>query len=197
MHGGTPRLQGVEPRLRPRLCAAASMQDGSCTLADNCPYSHNVFEYWLHPTRCATAAGVSWGCRLPRRRGPLSTHCFGRVCPPPAFLASPVQCAARTPDLLPSRQPAAAHRRSSACCPCRTADIARSCATTAATASARSASLRTGAFVGGYSWSWLVFGEAPAQPSLRSLRAAAPGALPHRSAFLFPCSVPLLVLQPG
>ncbi|EFN52401.1 hypothetical protein CHLNCDRAFT_138869 [Chlorella variabilis] len=35
------------------IACPSMRQDGSCTLADNCPYSHNVFEYWLHPTRHA------------------------------------------------------------------------------------------------------------------------------------------------
>ena len=26
-------------------------QTGSCHRGDRCPYAHNVFEYWLHPTR--------------------------------------------------------------------------------------------------------------------------------------------------
>ena len=26
-------------------------QTGMCTRGDKCPYAHNVFEYWLHPTR--------------------------------------------------------------------------------------------------------------------------------------------------
>eukprot|EP00887_Chlorella_sp_A99_P003117 scaffold9.g3117.t1 len=26
---------------------------GACTLGDHCPYAHNAFEYWLHPTRRA------------------------------------------------------------------------------------------------------------------------------------------------
>ncbi len=30
------------------------MQDQSCTRGDACPYAHNVFEYWLHPTRYRT-----------------------------------------------------------------------------------------------------------------------------------------------
>lgn len=29
-------------------------QDQSCTRGDTCPYAHNVFEYWLHPTRYRT-----------------------------------------------------------------------------------------------------------------------------------------------
>ncbi|KAI3430339.1 hypothetical protein D9Q98_004934 [Chlorella vulgaris] len=29
-------------------------QNNHCSLADNCPYAHNVFEYWLHPTRYRT-----------------------------------------------------------------------------------------------------------------------------------------------
>lgn len=31
-----------------------STQDGTCIRGDNCPYAHNVFEYWLHPTRYRT-----------------------------------------------------------------------------------------------------------------------------------------------
>ena len=27
------------------------VQTGMCTRGDKCPYAHNVFEYWLHPTR--------------------------------------------------------------------------------------------------------------------------------------------------
>ena len=26
-------------------------QDQACVRGDACPYAHNVFEYWLHPTR--------------------------------------------------------------------------------------------------------------------------------------------------
>ncbi|EIE23296.1 hypothetical protein COCSUDRAFT_15780, partial [Coccomyxa subellipsoidea C-169] len=29
-------------------------KDQSCTRGDACPYAHNVFEYWLHPTRYRT-----------------------------------------------------------------------------------------------------------------------------------------------
>ncbi|KFM24230.1 Zinc finger CCCH domain-containing protein 24 [Auxenochlorella protothecoides] len=30
------------------------MKDGQCPMRDHCPYAHNVFEYWLHPTRYRT-----------------------------------------------------------------------------------------------------------------------------------------------
>lgn len=30
-----------------------SLQDNSCPRGEACPYAHNVFEYWLHPTRYA------------------------------------------------------------------------------------------------------------------------------------------------
>ena len=30
---------------------SALAQVGSCIRGDKCPYAHNVFEYWLHPTR--------------------------------------------------------------------------------------------------------------------------------------------------
>ncbi len=33
------------------LQALSNMQEGTCVRGDNCPYAHNVFEYWLHPTR--------------------------------------------------------------------------------------------------------------------------------------------------
>jgi hypothetical protein len=29
-------------------------KDGACAFGDHCPYAHNVFEYWLHPTRYRT-----------------------------------------------------------------------------------------------------------------------------------------------
>lgn len=29
-----------------------ALQDQTCLRGDACPYAHNVFEYWLHPTRC-------------------------------------------------------------------------------------------------------------------------------------------------
>ena len=29
----------------------ANAQTGMCTRGDKCPYAHNVFEFWLHPTR--------------------------------------------------------------------------------------------------------------------------------------------------
>lgn len=35
--------------------ACPSMKDaGDCAFGDECPYAHNVFEYWLHPTRYRT-----------------------------------------------------------------------------------------------------------------------------------------------
>lgn len=34
------------------------LQTGLCVRGDRCPYAHNVFEYWLHPTRCGLAARV-------------------------------------------------------------------------------------------------------------------------------------------
>jgi hypothetical protein len=30
------------------------VQEGNCAFGDHCPYAHNVFEYWLHPTRYRT-----------------------------------------------------------------------------------------------------------------------------------------------
>lgn len=30
------------------------LQEGTCAFGDHCPYAHNVFEYWLHPTRYRT-----------------------------------------------------------------------------------------------------------------------------------------------
>ena len=31
-----------------------TLQEGTCAFGDHCPYAHNVFEYWLHPTRYRT-----------------------------------------------------------------------------------------------------------------------------------------------
>ena len=37
----------------PAVCSGLipGIQEGTCIRGDNCPYAHNVFEYWLHPTR--------------------------------------------------------------------------------------------------------------------------------------------------
>ena len=37
----------------PTLCPFPP-QEGCCAFGDHCPYAHNVFEYWLHPTRYRT-----------------------------------------------------------------------------------------------------------------------------------------------
>lgn len=46
------------------------MQEGTCVRGDNCPYAHNVFEYWLHPTRyvelCFTPSYPCHICQLVR-----------------------------------------------------------------------------------------------------------------------------------
>ncbi len=34
------------------------VQTGLCVRGDRCPYAHNVFEYWLHPTRYAHPPSV-------------------------------------------------------------------------------------------------------------------------------------------
>ena len=34
--------------------APPPLQEGCCAFGDHCPYAHNVFEYWLHPTRYRT-----------------------------------------------------------------------------------------------------------------------------------------------
>ncbi|KDD73091.1 hypothetical protein H632_c2546p0, partial [Helicosporidium sp. ATCC 50920] len=37
---------------------------GACMRGDHCPYAHNVFEYWLHPTRYRTQlCNDGPGCR--------------------------------------------------------------------------------------------------------------------------------------
>ncbi|KAL4452683.1 hypothetical protein ABPG75_008345 [Micractinium tetrahymenae] len=47
--------------------ACPSMKrDGSCAIGSHCPYSHNVFEYWLHPTRYRTQL-CSDGTKCPRK----------------------------------------------------------------------------------------------------------------------------------
>ena len=33
------------------LQTLSNTQEGTCIRGANCPYAHNVFEYWLHPTR--------------------------------------------------------------------------------------------------------------------------------------------------
>jgi len=36
------------------IACPSMKKEGSCAFGDNCPYAHNVFEYWLHPTRYRT-----------------------------------------------------------------------------------------------------------------------------------------------
>ena len=45
------RPQGPYPSCTP---APPLLQEGCCAFGDHCPYAHNVFEYWLHPTRYRT-----------------------------------------------------------------------------------------------------------------------------------------------
>ncbi len=33
------------------IACPSMKKEGSCAFGDHCPYAHNVFEYWLHPTR--------------------------------------------------------------------------------------------------------------------------------------------------
>ena len=42
------------PILYLRPAAPHLVQEGCCAFGDHCPYAHNVFEYWLHPTRYRT-----------------------------------------------------------------------------------------------------------------------------------------------
>lgn len=37
-----------------RIPCIGQMQEGACPRREACPYAHNVFEYWLHPTRYRT-----------------------------------------------------------------------------------------------------------------------------------------------
>ena len=37
-------------------------QDGHCKRGESCPYSHNTFEYWLHPTRYCSVASCGTCC---------------------------------------------------------------------------------------------------------------------------------------
>lgn len=49
---GPRAVSPVLPPVAPAGVACPSMKrDGSCAIGAHCPYSHNVFEYWLHPTR--------------------------------------------------------------------------------------------------------------------------------------------------
>lgn len=45
-----------DPRTQPHTGIACPdrKKEGTCVRGDNCPYAHNVFEYWLHPTRYRT-----------------------------------------------------------------------------------------------------------------------------------------------
>lgn len=45
-----------DPRTQPHTGIACPdrKKEGTCIRGDNCPYAHNVFEYWLHPTRYRT-----------------------------------------------------------------------------------------------------------------------------------------------
>ena len=43
------RHQVVVLVMRVPTCTPPQM--GSCIRGERCPYAHNVFEYWLHPTR--------------------------------------------------------------------------------------------------------------------------------------------------
>lgn len=36
------------------IACPSMKKDGVCAFGDHCPYAHNVFEYWLHPTRYRT-----------------------------------------------------------------------------------------------------------------------------------------------
>lgn len=38
--------------------AVLPVQEGCCAFGDHCPYAHNVFEYWLHPTRWVLGHGA-------------------------------------------------------------------------------------------------------------------------------------------
>ena len=53
------------------------MQTGMCARTDKCPYAHNVFEYWLHPTRCARARPPSlWPLLRRFRAGTCHSRCL-------------------------------------------------------------------------------------------------------------------------
>lgn len=36
------------------IACPSMKKEGTCAFGDHCPYAHNVFEYWLHPTRYRT-----------------------------------------------------------------------------------------------------------------------------------------------
>lgn len=59
------RARRRDPRLfaYTGVACPAIKQDGGCELGDHCPYAHNVFEYWLHPTRyCTQMCSDGAGC---------------------------------------------------------------------------------------------------------------------------------------
>ncbi|EFN55206.1 hypothetical protein CHLNCDRAFT_134430 [Chlorella variabilis] len=47
-----PRVHNYTGIACPSMKKASS--EGCCAFGDHCPYAHNVFEYWLHPTRYRT-----------------------------------------------------------------------------------------------------------------------------------------------
>ena len=75
------------------LVRCGGMQAGSCIRGDKCPFAHNVFEYWLHPTRYRTQVGgrvIGWGhvpgsWGAPHGPAPLWLCC----CAPRGLVAGP------------------------------------------------------------------------------------------------------------
>jgi hypothetical protein len=51
-----------------RFPCPADLQKKTCPLGDACGYAHNVFEHWLHPSRCAPARGRCAPGTVRRRR---------------------------------------------------------------------------------------------------------------------------------
>ena len=40
-----------DPRSHKPTACAAMKRSATCALGDKCPHAHNIFEFWLHPSR--------------------------------------------------------------------------------------------------------------------------------------------------
>jgi hypothetical protein len=128
--GGQPLTTAACPLL-------INLQTGVCRRGDACPYSHGVFECWLHPSRYRTQvraecciglsvafgwrARLPWQLQLPRHAGRHRTRLGTMLLPCPVLLASRLPCCSHPACLA----------------------LPRRCALTAPAAAAASASLPT------------------------------------------------------
>ena len=74
-YAGFPAECLVSAQLKARRARGA--QTGMCARTDKCPYAHNVFEYWLHPTRRAPVRPPSlWPVPRRFRAGTCHSRCL-------------------------------------------------------------------------------------------------------------------------